>query len=269
MPEPPFLYAGGKSKIAPWILSHFPPHKTYCEVFSGSASVLLAKARSEIEILNDLNGEIVNFFLALRDATPQLIEKIWLTPYARQLYRTWLTEYRTTPPTDPTERAARWFFLQRSSFGGKFGAGFGTSKLRKSGFWSATDQIFLVAERLREVIIEQLDWETCIKRYDSEQTLFYCDPPYLGSDVNKTYEQSGKFESIDYDRFAERLHRIKGKAVVSHMEHPKIAALFSDWQRETQAVAVDVEGFVEGHQPDERQQRVEWVLCNFDTDRLF
>ena len=85
--RPILRYHGGKWMLAPWIISHFPEHRTYVEPFGGAASVLLQKPRTYSEVYNDLDGEIVNLFRVVRDNGAALIEKLKLTPFARQEYR--------------------------------------------------------------------------------------------------------------------------------------------------------------------------------------
>lgn len=260
----PFNYLGGKSKLAEWIIGFMPPHDCYCEPFGGSASILLAKPSVNVEVYNDLNGDLVNFFLTLRDHRYELIEKIWLTPFARSLYQQWMQEWKDGTPLDPIERSARWFFLQRGSFSGKFGAGFGASKLRRSGFWSATDRLYEVADRLRDVVIEQLPWQDCFRRYDSPKTLFFCDPPYLGAEtINETY----RTEPIDHTELSTLLHQCKGKVLLTHGAHEQIGQLYHDWHREIREVALDAEGVVEEHA--ERGTRIEWLMTNYPANRLF
>ena len=176
-----FQYIGSKGNLAERIIEIFPPHQTYVEVFGGSAAVLLTKKPSPIEIYNDLNSDIVNFMLQVRNNLPALQWYLSFTPYSRELYERWLKEWRQgKKPADDMERAARWFFLQCSSVNGKFGSSWWCSKVRNraQGYCTLVDRLMEVARRMRGVQIEQRDFREVIPTYDSEETLFYLDPPY-------------------------------------------------------------------------------------------
>lgn len=102
--RPALRYYGGKFNLAPWIISHFPEHKSYVEPCGGGASVLLQKQRSELETYNDIDGNVVNFFRVLRDQPEELIKKIWLTPWARTEY-----EMAYQKCDDDIEKARRFY----------------------------------------------------------------------------------------------------------------------------------------------------------------
>ena len=99
-------YSGGKAHLAPWIISQLPEHASYCEPFCGSAAVLLQKPRAPLEILNDLNGDIANFFRVLRDHGDDLRRRVNLTPYSR--------EVDEEPADDPIELARRFFHFSNT-----------------------------------------------------------------------------------------------------------------------------------------------------------
>lgn len=186
--RPVLRYHGGKWRIAPRILAHFPPHRTYVEPFGGAASVLLRKPRAYAEAYNDLDGEIVNVFRVLRDPAlaAELRRAVELTPFARAEFRD-----AYLPSDDPVERARR--ILVRSWMGhGSTGClskasaartGFradidrrGTCPAVDWGRWPA--QVPAFVERLRGVVIECEPAERVIRRYDRPDALFYVDPPY-------------------------------------------------------------------------------------------
>nr|MBA3826420.1 DNA adenine methylase [Ktedonobacterales bacterium] len=118
MVSAPFPWFGGKRRLAPWIIPHFPAHTTYVEVFGGSAAVLFAKPPSALEIYNDLDGELVHFFRVLRDPVlaMDLSERLAWTPYSREEWRTCLTQLRAGEEVDDVERARRWFVAVAQSF---------------------------------------------------------------------------------------------------------------------------------------------------------
>ena len=115
--RPALRYYGGKWRLAPWIISHFPPHICYVEPFCGAASVFLRKPPAEFEVINDLDGEVVNFFRVLRDRTDELIRAIVATPYSRAEYdEAWQTV------EEPLERARRYYIRAWQGWGGGKGS---------------------------------------------------------------------------------------------------------------------------------------------------
>ena len=174
-------YPGAKNRIADWICSYIPPHDVYLEPFAGSLAVLLNKPRCHIETVNDIDGEIVNFFRVLRDYPEELKGKIELTPFAREEYKSALE-----PTEDMVERARRYCV--------RCWQGFGNSQLYNNGFksgqqahspnpamaWAELPEILLLAaERLNGVQIENLPALELMKRYDTKDVFIYMDPPYL------------------------------------------------------------------------------------------
>lgn len=215
-----FGYPGGKTDMADWIIKHFPEHQCYVEVFGGSAAVLANKAPSNSEVLNDRDGNIVQFFEVLRDRPDELIEWLRNTPHGRDLHEKYGKQfYAGEHPDDPVERAGRFWYLRETSFGAKYNAlsGYNGSRKRNVARRSRNKR-----ERLREwsarfdhVQIENLDFEDLFDRYDSQDTLFYCDPPYVneGDDL-----YTG--EDFEHQRFVNALSELEGDWCVSYTDLP-------------------------------------------------
>ncbi len=185
--RPVMRYHGGKFRLAPWVIKHFPAHKVYVEPFGGAASVLLQKPRSHGEVYNDLDGDMVNVFRVLQDPAlrERLVEVLAFTPYARAEFDiAWeLTE-------EPVERARRTFIRAEMGFGSagatKGCTGFRVDTKRNYGtamhVWSKMPRgIAEFGERMAGVLIENKPAEHVIKAHDTPETLFYLDPPYLHS----------------------------------------------------------------------------------------
>ena len=184
--RPVLRYLGGKWRLAPRIIQHFPPHRTYVEPFGGAASVLLQKQRSYAEVYNDLDGEVVNLFRVLRDRAfaAELVRQVEATPFARAEFETAYVGTR-----DPVERARR--LVVRSYMGhGNISyrrdrtTGFRRNSNR-SGTTPAHDWANLppalssIASRLVGVVIEERSALELIEHFDSPETLIYADPPYI------------------------------------------------------------------------------------------
>lgn len=183
-PTRPILrWHGGKWRIAPWVIGHFPEHKIYVEPFGGAASVLLQKPRALSEIYNDLDRDLVRMFKIIRDRPDELARAIALSPYARDEYRE-LYE----PAEDDLEATRRFIirsFMGMNSKGALAKSGFDartnpdgyTSRLRSLA--DLPDQVALVAGRFLHVLIENCDAAKLVARYDRDDALIYLDPPYV------------------------------------------------------------------------------------------
>ncbi|MFB0692979.1 DNA adenine methylase [Agrobacterium pusense] len=197
--RPVLRYLGGKWRLAPWIVSHFPPHRLYVEPFGGAASVLLRKERSMGECYNDLDGEVVNLFRVLRDddRSAELCRKIALTPFSRDEY-----DGAFLPVDAPVERARR--LIVRSFMGhgsssaiSRKSTGFRASLVNRGGALPAGEWPTLpaalqaVTDRLQGVVIENRDALQIIDRYDQGDALIYLDPPYV-PDTRSQKRKGGK-----------------------------------------------------------------------------
>lgn len=232
MPKPntgTFSYPGGKTTIAPWIVDHFANHDIYVEPFGGAASVFMYKERSGTEVYNDLNEHCVTFFQAIKERPNELREWIRTTPYSRKLFNEWSEAFKSgNVPSDSVEHAGRFWFIQTASFGGKLpeeGGSFSVAKQPcKDAQYTATkwkrkaEQVEYLAERFRHVQIELQDYRKVVDRYDSDEALFYFDPPYV--DVGDDYYHG---EGFDHSEFGDVLECVSGKWVVSYDELPEWA----------------------------------------------
>jgi len=223
--RPPLRYHGGKWKLAPWIISHFPPHAHYVEPFGGAASVLLQKPPSRLETYNDADGEVVTFFRVLRERQDDLVRAIALTPWARAEYEATFDPLPPEHPEADIERARRFFVRAWMSMGGGATARWRTGwryQIRPqtpttTERWSQLDHLIAVAQRLRMVQIEQDDALKIIGRYDALETLFYLDPPYVHQTRSKWRGAAYRHEMDDdaHRELAELIHGVRGFAVIS------------------------------------------------------
>ena len=223
----PLVWLGGKGRLAERITPLLPRperHLTYCEPFCGGASILFSRRPAGIEVINDANSEIINFFQVLRDHGDVLRNYLQNTPYSRQVFEEWRS---VDPKTlDPLERAARLFYLSRSSFMAS-----GASGNRKPSWAYARiddnrarsvmkvvdDDLLAVRDRLRTVYIEHGDALEVISRFDAPQTVFYCDPPYHPD----TRSDSGGYadELEDHDTLLDTLESVQGMVALSGYPH--------------------------------------------------
>ncbi len=242
-------YVGGKFRIASWIIAHFIRHKIYVEVFGGAGHILLQKTESYLEVYNDINGDLVNLYKIILDNPEKFFERALYLPYARKLYYDWVKEWKEGKKgKNDFERALRYFSLSGMSFSGKFGTNWGYSKSSKSKgitFQNRIKRIPYFVRRFQNVQIENLDFEDCIKRYDSPETLFYCDPPYI---LDKNYYQKEKF---DHKRLAKVLNGIKGFAILSYYPHEDLKKWYGKWYVDFKKVNTTVSKIEKGKKQKE------------------
>lgn len=232
----PLVWLGGKGRLAERINLLLPApdrHLTYVEAFCGGASVLFSRRPAGIEVINDLNAEVVTFFQVLRDHGEELRAFLQNVPYARQLFEEW----RGPPPEglSPLERAARLFYLSRSSF---MASGDRTptwayarvdDNRARSVKHVVDEELLRVRDRLRRVYIECDDALKVIARFDSPQTVFYCDPPYH-PDTRRDGGYRNELE--DHDELLTLLEEVQGMVALSGYPHPSYDRLeVAGWQR--------------------------------------
>lgn len=221
-------YMGGKHYMLKTLLPLIPPHKQYVEVFGGGASLLFAKGPSALEVYNDLNSDVYNFFRVAREHTEELQAKLILTPYSREEYYFCA---RNLGCEDDIERARRFFVAICQAFGAGFNRIWSHVKKRSSPryntFANKVDRLLEAVERLRHVQIENLDFEKCLKTYDLPDTFFYCDPPYMNTLADKHYIQMMSLE--DQERFLKEVTNLEGQVIISGFQSDLYDHYLSAW----------------------------------------
>ena len=260
--RPVLRWHGGKWKLAPWIISHFPKHRVYVEAFGGAASVLMRKPRAYGEVYNDLEQEVVNLFRVLQDPkqSAELLLKLRLTPFARDEF-----ELGYIGTEDPVENARRLVILSFMGFGSN-----GHNKAIRTGFransnrsgttpahdWANyPDRLPSVIERLRGVVIENRDALEVMAQHDSDETLHYVDPPYVwetrSSAMHRNRCYTHELDAAGHERLLEFIAGLKGAVVLSGYPHPSYDAALGDWRR------IEIEAHADG-----ARDRVEVLWIN-------
>lgn len=234
-------YLGGKFRLSKRIINKIEQiqHKIYAEPFVGMGGIFLRRTQiPKAEIINDINGELVNLYRIVRRYPNTLYKETEFMFASRQEFERLL---KTQPETlTDIERAARFLYLQNQAFGGKVtGQSFGVSIDRPArfDFVKLNDRIRAVGERLASVTIERQDFETFIKRYDTKDTLFYLDPPYWG---NETDYGKGVFTRADFERLRDCLTGIKGRFILSLNDTPQVKELFKNFTIEQTDVTYSI-----------------------------
>jgi DNA adenine methylase len=225
--QSPFGWPGGKQSLKKTLLRALPQHKAYVEVFAGSAKLLFAKQVGGWEILNDINGDLVNFFRVAKHRPSELAEMLEHDLIAAGRF----TELKQAGPRgNEIERALQFAYLTWYSFGSK-GEHFASTTVQQLAKVKAPVRRSLirvrtlladVAERLRSVLVENRDFADCIQRYDSRDTFFYCDPPYTDFQENGRYKPLGSKRNRELFKV---LANIKGKFLLSFDDAEEVRSL--------------------------------------------
>ena len=213
--RPPLTYYGGKQTLAPWIISLIPEHILYCEPFFGGGAVYFMKPPSEVEVINDTNKELMNFYRVASKRFDELAQLIELTLHSRDAHHSATLIYHNPELFDEVKRAWAVWTLSALGFSGKLEGPFGFDKTQNSTSKridvkrESFDRHYLA--RLRKTQIECADALYVIQSRDHKDAFFYCDPPYIGSNMGhyKGYTEE------DYEALLKMLSSIQGKFLLS------------------------------------------------------
>lgn len=268
-----FGWYGGKFSHLDWLLPLLPPAEHFCEPFGGSAAVLINRTPSPLETYNDLDGEVVIFFKVLREQSDQLIRAIGLTPFSRKEFE-FAIEHEEDDQLSDLERARLFFVrarqvrtgLAQKASSGRWANCKLTSRAGMSGAVSrwlgSVDGLSEIVERLLRVQIENAPAVEVIRRYDSPQTLFYCDPPYTHDARGDINAYKFEMKSEAHRELAEVLRSIKGMAAVSGYESPLMNELYKGWHK----VVGPVKNANSVRQP---RQEILWINYNIKDKSLW
>lgn len=213
--KPPIARMGGKSKLRNEIIQQLPEHKCYCEVFFGAGWVYFGKEASKVEVINDRDSNLVNFFRVLKFHSPEFERLLKYEVNARATFNF----YKNSSVETDIQKAVQFFYKISNSFGSR-GNHYGYAPSKPPRQHSRLD-FGRISERIQKTYIENLDFEELIQKYDREYTVFFCDPPY--------YELTGyeiQFEKKDHLRLQNLLSGIKGKFLLTINDHPFIRELY-------------------------------------------
>jgi DNA adenine methylase len=252
----PLPYIGGKRRIASQIVKLLPAHVTYVEAFAGGSQTFFHKSPSPVEVLNDLDRELVNYLRVVQQHSPELIRWLRHTVSSRALHELFARQ----DPTQLTDvqRAARFVYLQKNSFGGRVTRRtYRVAVLKRPNYSPerVPQIISAAARRLEHTQLECSPYQVVIERFDRPTTVFYLDPPYIGRSLYRH-----NFKDSDFRVLADRLKRIRGRFLLSINDHPLSRSLFAPFNCRT----ID---FV--YTATRRVPRVsELIVANFDWPSL-
>ena len=251
-----FPYYGGKNKMVGRILPYLPTAEhgvqRYIEPFGGSAAVLLNRKPVKVEVYNDLNADLVNLFRMLRERGPELTERLRLTPYSRDEFRSSFSH-----SDDEIEQARRtvvrytMIYLCRVSNKilerkcGTFGTG--ATSTRARAFSRRVDSLPAIVERLRPVTIENREAYQLLATYDSPEALFYCDPPYVHAARQNTDDYGTEMSDEDHRCLAKALRGLEGRVALSGFDSNLYSELYKGWHKTFWVVPSQSRSGTHGH----------------------
>ena len=227
----PFKWVGGKSRLRKQIIALLPRHTCYVELFSGAAWVLFGKPPSDVEVLNDLDQELVTFFRVVKEKPEELIASFEWELVSRAEFKR-LAELDSTKLTD-VQRAHRFYYLIMAGWGGELKYPRFQTSISDGGHGNRLigaletlkERLAPVHNRLKTVIIENLDWRACLDRYDRPNTVMYIDPPYPDNGANYYHNMR---DWKEHHELAERLQKAECKWILSSYDIPEMRELYPE-----------------------------------------
>jgi DNA adenine methylase len=257
-----FGYIGSKTRISKKLISLFPEHKIYVEPFGGAASVLLNKPPVKIEVINDVSDDIVNLFAVVssQDTFEEFVKLISRLAYSRSIYKKAAKMLQQPFDFDlfnpDIKRAVVYFYFKNTAISGDGSFSSTRTKPSQQRYFNKLKKLPKIHERLQNVIIEHLDFEECIYKYDTPDTLFFIDPPYLGSE----HYYDGNFSLDDHKRLLRVLKDIKGKFVLTTYYNE----LYANELRNFYYVTIETGIHATVKRSEQRAKGLEYVYMNFE-----
>ena len=255
MATPIIPWMGGKRRLADLLIPRFPQHTCYVEVFAGGAALYFLRPPAEVEVINDINGDLIRLYRVVQNHLKEFVRQFKWALSSRELFK-WLQDTPVETLTD-IQRAARFFYLQHQCFGGKVqGQTWGTATTAPPiNLLRIEEQLSAAHLRLAGTFIENKPWAELIQRYDRPHSFFYLDPPYW-----QTEGYGVDFPFSEYERMADLMRGLKGKAMISINDHPDIRRCFEGFHTESLDITYTVGGAKNG------ADRRELVIWSWDQD---
>lgn len=216
----PITYYGGKQTMLKYLLPLFPTHSCYTEAFAGGAAVFFAKQPAEVEVINDINGNLINFYQVLKNDYTLLKNRVEATLHSREQHDFAGMVYDNPRFFDPVTRAWAVWALSKMGYASKLDGTWGYDKFRNSmpkKITNAKDNFTEdLSKRLEQTQIECTDGLRIISSRDSDEAFHFVDPPYVGTDCG----HYGGYTEADFQELLFLLSSLKGKFILTMFEHP-------------------------------------------------
>jgi DNA adenine methylase len=229
----PIRWVGGKSRLRKQIVALLPSHTCYVELFAGGAWVLFAKPPSDVEIINDIDQELINFFRVIREKPQEFMASFKWELVSRAEFER-LAQLDLTTLTE-VQRAHRFYYLLMAGWGGELNYPRFQTSIQDGGHGNRLigalktleKRINPIHERLSTVIIENLGWQECLDKYDRSNVVMYLDPPYPNNGCNYAYNMRSWEE---HQKLAHRLTQTKCQWILSSYDVPEVHRLYAPYQ---------------------------------------
>lgn len=260
----PIKWVGGKRNLRKKLVSMMPKHTQYCEVFSGALWVMLEKEPSKIEIINDINDDLINFYKVIQDENKckELINRLYFMPKSREIFDEYDIKIKNKEYKDDVDHALMFYYLLKLVFGGRF------DRVKKSfcipndgrkniNYEKFPNEFLELHERLKNVYIEKQDYKYILDKYDREDALFFLDPPYLDT---TEHNYGVNFNLEEYITLRDKLKNIKGKFILTCNDKIELRELFKDFYIINNEVHYSVSGT-----SNACKKYGELIIANYDT----
>ena len=257
MNNPIIPWLGGKRRLADKLLPIFPAHECYVELFCGGAALFFLRGQpAKCEVLNDVNGDLVNLYRVVQHHMEVFVHQFKWALSSRKVFE-WAQMTRPETLTD-IQRAARFYYLQHHAFGGKVdGQNYGTATTAPMvNLLRIEESLSMAHLRLSGVNVEHLSWMDCFDRYEREHTFFYADPPYW-----QVEGYGVPFEFDQYELLAEKMRQTKAKVMLSINDHPEIRSCYQDFYIQDLKIRYSV-----ANAHGAPKESGELVITNWDTN---
>ncbi len=247
-------WMGGKRRLVSQLIEKMPEHQCYVELFAGGAALFFMRDQpSKVEVINDLNGELVNLYRVVQHHLEEFVRQFKWALVSRQMFE-WLKSASVELMTD-IQRAARFYYLQHTAFGAKVsGQTFGTATTAKPvNLLRIEEQLSEAHLRLSGVTVEHLGWDTCLKKYDRPHSFMYADPPYW-----KLAGYGLDFGLDQYQKMAELMKSCQSKVMLSINDHEDMRTVFDGLNIATTKIKYSV-----GNSGAGRDVKQELIITNY------
>lgn len=254
MSKPIIRWMGGKSRLAKTVLPLFPKHTAYIEPFCGGAALFFRKPPAKCEVLNDINGDLMNLYRVVQHHCDEFVRQFDCIPSSRELFEQWL--HAPTAGLTDIQRAVRFYYIKQNNFGGKDKAqNYGYARTGASNYrhGKIRARLGLAHKRLCGVFIENLPWQEVFARYDATESFFYCDPPYY-----RTSGYGTVFPLAEYQMLAEIMRTCKGKVLLSINNHEMMREIFAGFAVHEVQTTYTLDS--------NSQQQTELLVANYDME---
>ena len=258
----PIKWVGGKKKLRTKIVELIPPHTCYVEVFGGAGWILFAKEKSDVEIWNDIDSELVNFYSIVKTRPAEFIETFDLTIVSREIFENF--RYADLSRMNELERAHRFYYLIMAGWGGELDLPRIQTSISDGGHGNRLigaikhlrQKIQPIHDRLQTVIIEHLNWRECTERYDREGVFMYLDPPYPDNNCNYRHNMRS-FE--EHKELVEWMRHSKCKWLLTNYDKPAVRKLYEEFN----ILEVDFASGMDFNDGERRNREI--IVTNYNT----